>query len=337
MTFINDNKIKQYSIRIFFFFALISILAVMSGCGSDKEKKNNHTAVEQQYSEGNVSLELSIDKQELNLADTVTVKLRARAPENWQIKFPEFKNKVADFELADIPETDNKVDDNGKDIVSTMTLVLKPFLAGEYQLVPLEVQFINLTDKKNITLDTDECFFNVKSVIIAGDDGELKDISGVLALQTDYLYLYLLCGAGGLGLVVVAVLLIRKYMRYKAALRAIRYPHELAFERLDRLEKKSLLEKGLFAEFYTEVTDILRHYINMRFAVKAEESTTEEFLRFLSTDIVVLGKYRDSLKKFLEHCDLVKFAKVKPSKDECGGVMQSCRDFIEQTKRENID
>ena len=44
------------------------------------------------------------------------------------------------------------------------------------------------------------------------------------------------------------------------------------------------------------------------------------------------GAAEDLLRQFLEHCDLVKFAKLKPSAHEIEGAVTTCREFIKETE-----
>lgn len=111
-----------------------------------------------------------------------------------------------------------------------------------------------------------------------------------------------------------------------------RAPWETALERLARLNEKKLLEKGLVNDYYTEVSEIVRYYCEDRFFLKAPDMTTEEFLRDLRTSSQLNENQKKRLKDFLTQCDLVKFAKHKPSPSEAGEVFISAKDFILETK-----
>ena len=88
--------------------------------------------------------------------------------------------------------------------------------------------------------------------------------------------------------------------------------------------------------FHLRISDILRRYIENRFGVRAPEQTTEEFLTAASGirlhEKAILGNNRPLLADFLTHCDLVKFARHEPTRDECEKTVSLCREFIEQTK-----
>jgi hypothetical protein len=90
-------------------------------------------------------------------------------------------------------------------------------------------------------------------------------------------------------------------------------PHEIALEKLDALMKKGLFGKGMIKEFYVELTDILRRYIESRFELKAPEMTTEEFLANIRDFSDLKYEHKNLLREFLQQADLVKFAKYGPS------------------------
>lgn len=107
-------------------------------------------------------------------------------------------------------------------------------------------------------------------------------------------------------------------------------PYEEAIEALTALKAASLWQNGQEKEYYTRLTDILRHYIDRRFGVNAMEMTTSQILALL-TAIEAKGA-KEELKKILDVADFVKFAKMKPLADE---NEQSCRlatEFLEKTK-----
>ena len=88
-----------------------------------------------------------------------------------------------------------------------------------------------------------------------------------------------------------------------------------------------------YREFTAEVSDILRYYIEDRFGLRAPERTTEEFLVEAGAGLPVGAEQKDILKAFLVHCDLVKFAALEPSSEDVKRTFDTCRDFIDTTKR----
>jgi hypothetical protein len=86
--------------------------------------------------------------------------------------------------------------------------------------------------------------------------------------------------------------------------------HEIALEELDRLESEKLWEQGEIKEFQTQLTGIVRKYLQNRFAVRAMEMTTPQVLQSLNNRIG--SEQTRQLESILTLGDLVKFAKYKP-------------------------
>jgi len=68
--------------------------------------------------------------------------------------------------------------------------------------------------------------------------------------------------------------------------------------------------------FCVAVSDAVRWYLEERFRFRAPERTTEEFLRELKATDRLTKEQKESLGRFLEGCDLVKFARYEPGETE---------------------
>ena len=106
--------------------------------------------------------------------------------------------------------------------------------------------------------------------------------------------------------------------------------HEVALQALERLEKSSMLERGEVKEFHIEASEIIRRYVEARFSVHALEMTTWEVIDGLERTGVDL-ETREVLRGFLDRCDLVTFAKVRPSSDDARTTLRHGRDLVERT------
>ena len=89
-----------------------------------------------------------------------------------------------------------------------------------------------------------------------------------------------------------------------------------------------LVEKGLFKEHYTLVSDIVRVFIGRKNGFDAMEMTTREVLSLLSPRLT-LGQSIAPARDFLEDCDLVKFSKYVPGFDEAGKIIPRARKIVD--------
>ena len=94
-------------------------------------------------------------------------------------------------------------------------------------------------------------------------------------------------------------------------------PIEKATTLLNNLEKKELWQHGEVKEYYSELTDIVRNYIEEAIEIPAMESTTSELIEGLKVasqkkKMKLSKETIDNLFVVLKQADLVKFAKSKP-------------------------
>lgn len=115
-------------------------------------------------------------------------------------------------------------------------------------------------------------------------------------------------------------------------------PHETALTDLEALKSKKLWQQGKIKAYQSELTHIIRAYIEGRYKMPALESTTTEILEFeemknLETSL------RNDLDQILNMADLIKFAKATPSIDIHEKFMTQAIAFVRATQQreENID
>jgi len=111
-------------------------------------------------------------------------------------------------------------------------------------------------------------------------------------------------------------------------------PLEVALAELEKT--RALLRPGTAREFSIAVSQIVRAYIETRFAeqgVRAAHRTTEEFLHDLASRAdSPLAPYRGLLGEFLGHCDRAKFGRWALSVTEMEALLQSARGFLVDSK-----
>ena len=102
-------------------------------------------------------------------------------------------------------------------------------------------------------------------------------------------------------------------------------------EALESLRLKKLWQSGRVKEYYSEMTEIVREYIELRFPVRALEMTTSEINAALR-QTEVNSSAREKLHQTLILADLVKFAKEQPLPLENDLSFSHCIDFVRETK-----
>src|SRR5579872_410692 len=105
---------------------------------------------------------------------------------------------------------------------------------------------------------------------------------------------------------------------------------EVALESLHEVRHAGLLETQRFSEFFDRVNDAVRRYLGARFGFDGLESTTDETLAALRR-VPHFGLSLPEIAGFLQHCDLVKFADLTPTLNECERALADAERVVRAT------
>ena len=113
-------------------------------------------------------------------------------------------------------------------------------------------------------------------------------------------------------------------------------PHIKALRELARLREAPRRTPEEVEVFYIAVSHVLRVYLEERFGLHAPERTTEEFLAEVESGDSLLTGHRNTLRQFLEQCDLVKFANLFPAPASHEETFRIAEQFVENTRPDRI-
>lgn len=329
------NRHRRSDARAVLIVLFVASVQLLVGSCSEEEPGVGTAAtyeIDKNYRRGPVSFRVAIDRKEITIADRVTMLLEARAEEDYQVELPRFGEKLQQFGIVDYRNPQPELEEGGV-VVTRRTYELEPFLSGDYTVPPMTLTFWQEGDTMLYRLESDSLTVHVRSILPEDEvDLAIKDIAGPVSYPRSYATLYIVAGCVAAAIAVVFVLL-RFRRRKREAARRIP-AHEIAYVRLERLLASGMLDEKRYREFTAKVSDILRYYIEDRFGLHAPERTTEEFLAEAGAGLPVDTEQKDILKAFLVHCDLVKFAALEPSTEDVKRTFETCRDFIDTTKRE---
>ena len=111
-------------------------------------------------------------------------------------------------------------------------------------------------------------------------------------------------------------------------------PHQRAMQQIEKIKADRLQTSENQKEYYTQLTDTLRKYIEERFGFNAMEMTSSQIIEQLQEN----GdrKMIDELRELFTTADLVKFAKYSTLINENDANLVSAIEFINTTKQENL-
>jgi len=313
------------------------VLPVLFGGCRNRETGVGGTVfeVDTTYVRGPVSFRVALDRKEITIAQHVKLLLEARAREGYKVRLPSFGDKLYQFGIVDYRSYPPSIERDST-VVVKREYVLEPFLSGEYTIPPMTVTFWQEQDTTMHYVESDTIKVQVTSLLPEDKKNlAIRDIASPVSYSSDRRKLMAISAAVVLAGVIIYLVVSRKRQAVETEPRLP--AHEIAFRRLEALLASGLLDEKRFREFTSKVSDILRYYIEDRFGIRAPERTTEEFLDEARDGLPIDQKQKEMLAEFLTYCDLVKFAALEPSSGEVKRLFESCRDFIDATKEEEVE
>ncbi len=264
------------------------------------------------------------------LGDPVSVLLRVDHPADWSVAWPD-SLAAGPFEVLRYETTPPVVADDGS-ASSSAGVVLTSFELGELEIPAIEIPVVDPGGAAR-SLFTDPFRIGVESVGI-DESGDIREIRGPLTIARNWWLLapwLLLVAAVGAGGIWLRGRLRKRPVAEVATRQQPPRPHSLvALEALDELERSSLLERGRVKRWHVRVSEIVRTYVEGQLEVPALEMTTGEVVAGLR-EAALGGRLVDRFRTFLERCDLVKFARLRPGAEASREVLAMARALVEMT------
>ena len=194
-----------------------------------------------------------------------------------------------------------------------------------------------------IVAQTNPLFFEVSTIAVDTTAAikDIKDISKIpVTFHEIWMYvkeyaLFMLVGLLVIGLIIYAVWRYFKKKQTQKPQPAVKpkpkiKPHITALKELEILRQKKLWEQGRTKEYYSELTEITRKYIEDQWNIGAMEMVTSEIMEALKNTEI----HAEVLKKLYQAysiADLVKFAKYTPLPTDHDTTFKDCKEFVERT------
>jgi hypothetical protein len=269
----------------------------------------------------------SLGRHRILIGDRIRYSIDIISRLDLEIEMPKFKDdKIGECEIKDSGAAVKRPLFGAKDYMRWLDIT--SYYIGKRSVPPIEIKYREKGDSAWKTLKTPEQSFTVESVLPRGVKlTDIKDIKGPLY---PFSLLKLLAWIAAALVSAWAFLRLLKRLRKKAP---PKLPHELALEALEAA-RAEFAKTGDMKQYYVNVSDAVRHYIETVFKLRAPEMTTQEFLAGIGFSRKISDVYKGLLKTFMEACDLVKFAKHAPSKPEVEEVFTTAKKFIEETQGE---
>lgn len=291
-----------------------------------------------------IMVEAKIDQKEIKLAEQTIFSISVQFPDSLtqqDLTLPlekEIPVERIDTSLSSFLEIIEFYDDTLTETknVFKRNYIITSWEPGMYLIDSMEIKigdlsiytnptYINVVD---IPVDTAKDIVDIKEIYLENSEAE-ENLFEDSWLGRNWIWLTII-----LTLLIAGVLGWYFYFRKDKEIIEIRPElpaHQIALQKLSSLKKKDLIKKGKEKEYYSEIAEIIRVYLENRYQVKALELTTNEIINRLKFENVN-PDHKFSLREILETADLVKFAKAKPSETDNENVLFKAEEFVRNTK-----
>ncbi len=281
---------------------------------------------------GNVMFKAKLDSATLLMGKTTALHLEITQDKGAHGFFPNEQQDTlnAMVEIAARPEADT-IDLGNNRIQINRDLIIQSFDSGMWIIKPIPY-----------VLNGDTAYSNQLTLkVLPVDVSQMKDIHDIKPVEEvpfnvldwlpDYWWAWLL----GLLLMGGGIWGYHKY--YKKGINPLKPsrkrlpPYEEAMINLENLKAAQLWQRGQEKEYFTGLTDILRVYIDRRFAINAVEMTSSQIIDTLKKNEETKA-VNEQLEMILEIADIVKFANARPLADDNEVAYQRAVNFVEATR-----
>jgi len=230
-----------------------------------------------------------------------------------QVIFPEGQT-FAPLETVEAFKTDTTLKQDR--MMLERIYALTQFDSGTYNL---PIQRIEVNGRGYFT---DSLNIRVADVAVDTTKQKMYDIKPLIEVDRNYAKLGKIIAIALLALLIIGGLIYWFYFRKKpltqAEEEALLPPYDRALLELKRLENSRYLIQDEFKKYYSELTQIVRAYLEEDIQVAALESTTTQLMEKLellkdSGRLHIEDSTLHQFEQILQTADLVKFAKSKPS------------------------
>jgi hypothetical protein len=292
----------------------------------------------------NVSVEAVLDTHKLRIGEQVKLDLYVAYKadqKNLIIQWPSIGDTLTEkIEVISVGQIDTTLPEqtNSARILQHQQIILSVYDSG-YFAIP-GFQFI-LNNDSSQSLYTQPLFIEVHTVPTDTSITKTKDIKPPLQEPFNWKW-YLNYAYWGIAVLIAVALIVLITLYFSRKNKTVIIepekpkipPHITALAILAKIKEELIWKDGKVKEYYSQISETVRAYIEERFHVNALESTTDEIMKAFRSQVVDKDS-KDKLQQLLVLSDLVKFAKQFPIEVEHNFTLQNAFDFVNGTKRED--
>jgi len=283
----------------------------------------------------NIQAEAKLQQYTIKIGEQTKLFLSVHQPAKEHVNFPKLVDTITGKLLVvSTGKPDTSADQNDKNSITVIqNYIITSFDAGTYT-----IPAFSIGSSKEV-LKTNELTLQVVSVKVDTTKA-IYDIKQPLAVSYtffDWLKDNWYWVVAGLVVILIAGGLIwyfKKKPKVETVVEVVKPSipaHVVALNKLKELRDKKLWQQDEIKQYYIELSDVLREYLEKRYQVQTHEKTTDEIFDGLKRKSIT-NENRTKLKQLLVLSDLVKFAKARPLPAENDESMENAIGFVVNTQ-----
>ena len=274
-----------------------------------------------------------LDSASIQIGEQARLRLSVAQPTNLQVSIPILSDTITKgIEIVEMVKADT-ISLSDSRIQVNYDYLITSFDSGFY-FIP-SYTYAAAGD----TLQTAPLGLSVTTVTVNPETDDVKAIKPIMDAPFYWSELFTWVGYFLLAFLVVSLIIfvLLKYVLKKKVPfidetpQPVIPPHIVALEKLEEIQVQKIWQCGDIKVFYTQVTDVLRVYLEGRFGINAMELTSDEIMALVKKE-PGLNEVRAALKDLLTLADLVKFAKMVPLENENERSLLTAFDVVDKTK-----
>ncbi len=288
------------------------------------------------YTYAQPQVETNIDAKKITIGDQARMFIKATPDKNERLIWANIPDTFNNLEIVDKGKIDT-IQENGLTTYK-QKLLITGWDSGMFQIPAFEFTSVpKQGDPYKVSTDSISILVQTLQVDTTKPFRPIADIVEVEYTFWDYLKDYKWYIAGGLLAIALIVFVIVYFVKNKGVKAPVIQPkkvetlHQRTMRLLKELDEKQLWQNDHIKQYYIELTDILRAYIEERFKTPAMELTTDEILDNVRRHREMV-KFEQQLGVILRTADMAKFAKAQPLPQEHTDAYEYTKQFVHQTK-----
>ncbi|MCK4679212.1 MAG: hypothetical protein KAT48_13845 [Bacteroidales bacterium] len=277
-----------------------------------------------------------VNRSSILIGDQINLTLKLAVPASATIVWPDIRDTIIrEIEVVTRTKIDTITNEKEEFITYIQTLTITSFDSGYFAVPPFIFLYKTIDEAEYQAIETGALLLEVQTIEV-DTSKDIIDIKPPIHVPVSFqeIWPWLVLGLLGLLFMLGIIYFIKKRKKSEPIIqirkKPVLPPHQIALDALESLKRKKLWQSGKIKSYHTELTDIVRRYIENRFDIQAIEMVTFEILVAMQRTVAT-DEAKEKLKEMLELADLVKFAKEKPLPDDEEKSMKYAINFINDT------